>query len=161
MVGTTIIIGAHTISSADILSITINESASVTLSEMASDFCEAIIRSDVDYLDSLPYATQVSVYRGSAVLDVFYLTNVTRIKTDQYKLEMTSFLGILDGEMFYGGYYTGQELQDVIETIIQTNGLNLSTTDHSDMLEMIEYDAAFADLPIYRNRQLFLQTTLS
>lgn len=149
MVGTTIIIGAHTISSADIVSITINESASVTLSEMASDFCEAIIRSDVDYLDSLPYATQVSVYRGSAILDVFYLTNVTRIKTDQYKLEMTSFLGILDGEMFYGGYYTGQELQDVIETIIQTNGLNLTTTDHSDMLEMIEYDAAFADLPIY------------
>lgn len=149
MVDTTIVIGEHSISGVDIVSLTINESASVTLSEMASDFCEAVVRSDVDWLDSLPYATQVSIYRGSAILDVFYLTDVTRIKTDQYKLEMTSFLGILDGEMFYGGYYTGQELQDVIETIIQTNGLNLTTTDHSDMLDMIEYDAAFADLPIY------------
>lgn len=149
MVDTTIVIDGHSISGVDIVSLTINESASVTLSEMASDYCEAVVKSEVDWLDSLPYATQVGIYRGSAVLDVFYLTDVTRIKADQYKLEMTSFLGILDGEMFYGGYYTGQELQDVIETIIQTNGLNLSTTDHSDMLEMIEYDAAFADLPIY------------
>lgn len=149
MVDTTIVIDGHSISGVDIVSLTINESASVTLSEMASDFCEAVVKSEVDWLDSLPYATQVSIYRGSAILDVFYLTDVTRIKADQYKLEMTSFLGILDGEMFYGGYYTGQELQDVIETIIQTNGLNLTTTDHSDMLDMIEYDAAFADLPIY------------
>lgn len=149
MVDTTIVIDEHSISGVDIVSLTINESASVTLSEMASDYCEAVVKSEVDWLDSLPYATQVGIYRGSAVLDVFYLTDVTRIKADQYKLEMTSFLGILDGEMFYGGYYTGQELQDVIETIIQTNGLNLSTTDHSDMLDMIEYDAAFADLPIY------------
>ena len=149
MVDTTIVIDNHSISGYDIISLTIDESASVTLTEMASDYCEAVVKSEVDWLDSLPYATQVSIYRGSAILDVFYLTKVTRVKTDQYKLDMTSFLGILDGEMFYGGYYTGQELQDVIETIIQTNGLNLTTTDHSDMIDMIEYDAAFADLPIY------------
>ena len=149
MVETTIVIGEHSISGVDIVSLTINESASVTLSEMASDLCEAVVKSEIDWLDSLPYSTQVKIYRGSAILDVFYLTAVTRIKTDQYKLEMTSFLGILDGEMFYGGYYTGEELQNVIATIIQTNGLNLTTTDHSDMIENIEYDAAFADLPVY------------
>ena len=149
MVETTITIEGHSISGYDIISLTINESASVTLSEMASDFCEAVVRSEVDWLDALPYSTQVKIYRGSAILDVFYLTEVTRVKTDQYKLEMTSFLGILDGEMFYGGYYTGQNLSDVIATIIQTNGLNLTTTDHADMIANIEYDAAFADLPIY------------
>lgn len=149
MTETSIVIENHTITSVDIISLTITESASVTLDQMANDACEAIVRSDTTYLDSIPYGTQVSIYRDSAILDVFYLTDVTRIKTDQYKLEMTSFLGILDGEMFYGGYYTGQELQNVIAQIIQTNGLDLTTTDHSDMLDMIEYDAAFADVPIY------------
>lgn len=149
MVATSIVIDQYTISDDEIVDLIINESASLMLSQMASDSCEAIVKSDSDYLDTLLYGTQVKIYRGSAILDVFYLTNVIKIKANQYKLEMTSFLGILDGEMFYGGYYTGETLQEVIETIIQTNGLNLTTTDHSDIIATIEYDAAFADLPIY------------
>lgn len=149
MVETSIVIDDFTISDDEIVELTINESASLMLNQMATDSCEAVVKSDSDYLDTLAYGTQVKIYRGSAILDVFYLTEVIKIKANQYKLEMTSFLGILDGEMFYGGYYTGETLREVIETIIQTNGLNLTTTDHADIIATVEFDAAFADLPIY------------
>lgn len=151
MVENTIIIGdnEYTFTGADILQLTTSRSTSILLDEMVSDVCEAVVVSNSDYIDSLGYGTRVGILRDAAVQDVFYLTKVTRIKKNQYKLDMTSFLGILESEMFYGGYYTGESFQNVIESIIQTNGLNPNTTDHADMLGLIEYDTGVASLPVY------------
>lgn len=149
MVQNIIMVGAHTFYGQDILELHTSRTSSLLLDEMATDACEAIVICEDGTLDLLAYGTKVSILRDFAVQDVFYLTSVTRIKTRQYKLNMTSFLGILDSEMYYGGYYTGQTFQSLVESIIQTNGLNPNTTDHADMLPLIEYDSGVASLPIY------------
>jgi len=139
----------YTITGNDILSLTVTRSNSLMLDQMSSDVCEATVFSETDDLDGLSYGTQISIYRDAALQDVFYLSKVTRLKRDQYKLEMTSFFGILESEIFYGGYYTGENFQDVVESIIQTNGLDPTTTDHSDVLDLIQYDPGVPDLPVY------------
>lgn len=139
----------YTITGNDILSLTVTRSNSLMLDQMSSDVCEATVFSDTDDLDQLSYGTQVSIYRDAALQDIFYLSKVTRLKRDQYKLEMTSFFGILESEIFYGGYYTGENFQDVVESIIQTNGLDPTTTDHSDALDLIQYDPGVPELPVY------------
>ena len=151
MVENAIIIGEseHVIHAEDIMELTITRSTSLLLAEMASDICEAVVVSENPYLVDLNYGTKISVFRDIAVQDVFYLTKVTRIKRDQYKLEMTSFFGILESEMFYGGYYTGEDFKDVVESIIQTNGLDPTTTDHADILDQIVYDEGVEDLPVF------------
>lgn len=151
MVENSIVIGDndYTITGENIIDLTVNRSNSLMLDEMTSDICEATVFSNDDYLDQLAYSTKISIYRDIAVQDVFYLTKVTRIKKDQYKLEMSSFFGILENEVFYGGYYTGEEFQDIVESIIQTNGLDPTTTDHAEVLDQIEYDDGVAELPVY------------
>ena len=139
----------HTITGDDILELTVNRSNSLMLDQMSSDVCEALVICATDYLDNLPYGTKVSIVRDVATQDVMYLSKVTKIKPNQYKLEMTSFFGILESEMFYGGYYTGDEFQDVVESIIQTNGLDPTTTDHADVLAQITYDDGVAELPVF------------
>ena len=139
----------YTITGDDILSLTVTRSNSLMLDQMSSDECEATVFSETDDLDGLSYGTQVNIFRDAALQDVFYLSKVTRLKRDQYKLEMTSFFGILESEIFYGGYYTGEDFQDVVESIIQTNGLDPTTTEHSDVLDLIQYDPGVADLPVY------------
>ena len=139
----------YTITGDDILSLTVTRSNSLMLDQMSSDECEATVFSETDDLDGLSYGTQVNIFRDAALQDVFYLSKVTRLKRDQYKLEMTSFFGILENEIFYGGYYTGEDFQDVVESIIQTNGLDPTTTDHADVLDLIQYDPGVADLPVY------------
>ena len=104
----------YTITGDDILSLTVTRSNSLMLDQMSSDVCEATVFSDTDDLDELVYGTQISIFRDAALQDVFYLSKVTRLKRDQYKLEMTSFFGILESEIFYGGYYTGEDFQDVV-----------------------------------------------
>ena len=138
-----------TITADDILELTVTRSNSLMLDEMSSDVCEATVFSETDYLNDIEYGTKMTIIRDVAIQDVFYLTKVTRLKEDQYKLEMTSFFGILDNEMFYGGYYTGEEFKDVVESIIQTNGLDPTTTDHADVLEQIQYDEGVAELPVF------------
>ena len=139
----------RTITGDDIVELSVNRSNSLLLDQMSSDVCEAIVICDDDYIDDLAYGTKISIVRDIAIQDVMYLSKVTKIKATQYKLELTSFFGILESEVFYGGYYTGDEFQDVVEAIIQTNGLDPTTTDHADMLDQITYDEGVAELPIY------------
>lgn len=151
MVENKIVIGNNyrTIAGENIIDLTVNRSNSLMMDEMASDICEATVYNNDNYLDQLEYGTKISIYRDVAVQDVFYLTKVTRVKKELYKLEMTSFFGILESEMFYGGYYTGQNFKDIVENIIQTNGLDPTTTDHEEVLDQIEYDDGVATLPVY------------
>ena len=139
----------HTITGDDILELKTNRSNSIMLDQMSSDVCEALVICEDDYMDNLAHGTKVSIMRDVAIQDVMYVSKVTKMKPDQYKLEMTSFFGILESEMFYGGYYTGERFQDVVESIIQTNGLDPTTTDHQDILDQITYDEGVADLPVY------------
>ena len=141
--------GEHTITGDDIITLTVTRSNSIMLEEMSSDACEATVINSSGILDDLAYGTKMQIVRDIAVQDTFYLSKVTRLNRDQYKLEMTSFFGILDNEIFYGGYYTGETFQSVVESIIQTNGLDTTTTDHADVLAQIEYDDGINDLPVY------------
>lgn len=141
--------GEHTITGDDIITLTVTRSNSLMLEEMSSDSCEATVINSSGILDDLAYGTKMQIVRDIAVQDTFYLSKVTRLNRDQYKLEMTSFFGILDNEIFYGGYYTGETFQSVVESIIQTNGLDTTTTDHADVLAQIEYDDGIEDLPVY------------
>ena len=80
-----------TITADDILELTVTRSNSLMLDEMSSDVCEATVFSETDYLNDIEYGTKMTIIRDVAIQDVFYLTKVTRLKEDQYKLEMTSF----------------------------------------------------------------------
>ena len=141
--------GEYTITGDDIIELKTTRSNSILLDQMSSDVCEAKIVCDDDFWDTLPYGTKICIMRDVAIQDVMYLSKVTRIKQDQYQVEMTSFFGILDSETYYGGYFTGENFQDVVEAIIQTNGLDPTTTDHADMLAQITYDEGVAELPVY------------
>ena len=139
----------YTITGDYILELKTNRSNSIMLDQMSSDVCEALVISETDLVTSLAYGTKISIVRDVAIQDVMYVSKVTKIKPTQYKVEMTSFFGILESEIFYGGYYTGEDFQDVVESIIQTNGLDPTTTDHQDMLDQIVYDEGVAELPVY------------
>lgn len=106
----------------DINSVT---SADLILNELSADSAELT----VDYVDTynklrdLGWAVPVCIYNDNGLSEKFYSTGVTRTGKNQYKITATSLIGLLEYDTYYGGIFSGDTFQSVIENIITTNGI--------------------------------------
>lgn len=71
-----------------------------------------------DDVTKTPYGTPVSYYRNDELFGKFYLSSVTRNSISTFSFDCTSGVGILDKLRHYGGLYTGQTVETVLDDII-------------------------------------------
>lgn len=99
-----------------------------TVNVVGEELCADTMEIEVNFNDengtlrSIGWATPVYYYSGSELVGKFYSTKVTRIGRERYKIYTTSSVGILGYEQFYGGIYSGDTVQSLVEKIIKTNG---------------------------------------
>lgn len=100
-------------------------SVSLVGEELAADTLTVTVNyNDTDEeLRTLPYGTPVWYYIDMELVGRFFSTNVDRVGKTHYQINCTSVIGILDKEIFYGGIYFGRKLNQVINSIVQTNGI--------------------------------------
>lgn len=64
------------------------------------------------------YGDPVLYYHGETLVGKFYVTGITRVAKDEYKMLCTSAVGLLENDMHYGGLYNGVRLQQLLAEII-------------------------------------------
>lgn len=69
-------------------------------------------------LDKLPYGTPIWVYRNESLFGKFYSQQITRIGKTWFDILGVSYLGILDGQIHYGGLYAGDSFEDLLRDIL-------------------------------------------
>ena len=109
----------------DLMSVSVDTSVSLVLDEMASDTAEiTVLYDDANKeLQNLLWGTPVYIDEGAVPIGKFLLKRVSRVGEKTYKLECTSLVGLLDYGTYYGGMFSGELFQDVVENIITTNGM--------------------------------------
>lgn len=109
----------------DILSTSGDLSVDMIGAELCTDVMEAEVSyDDVDgELQALLWATPVYFYYDDQLAGKLYCVNVTRTARKKYLIRTTSAAGIMDHDTYYGGMYSGETFQTVVEQIIGTNGL--------------------------------------
>ena len=107
-----------------IVSISAEMAVNVIGEELSADAFEAEINyEDIGYAFlNLEYASRIYYYDGADQIAMYYSTNVKRIGKTRYVLYGTSFVGLFDKETFYGGIYTAQTFQAVVNDIICAKG---------------------------------------
>lgn len=108
-----------------IMRVNINMAANVIGRELSADSFEAEIEYDdaSGDLRGVGYATPIYYIRDGQQDAKFYITLIKRIGLKRYVIQATSFVGIFNTQMFYGGVYRRFNMQDLVETIIASNGL--------------------------------------
>lgn len=108
-----------------IMSINGHASVNVIAKELSADSFEATINfDDADGdLRALEYATCIFLYQDDALIELSYFTNVKRIGKYQYTIYGTSFIGLLDKEPSYGGFFTGAAFKNAVMQMICADGV--------------------------------------
>jgi len=132
-----------------IIDLTEDTAVSISGEEMSSDALTFSVKCEDATLAAAAYATQITIVRNALVKSTFFLRYVEQTKENIYQIEATSAVGLLSKEYFYGGYYTGQTLQTVVTSIINTNGLDTTMTEHPEIISLLQYDEGVASIPIY------------
>lgn len=82
---------------------------------------------DRDTLKSLNYATQIVCYNGGVndgqLIGKYYFESVERQGVSKWLIRATSVVGIAEKESFYGGFYTAEPFENVVNEILFTDGL--------------------------------------
>ena len=125
----TVYIGANTetplfvFDSDSIISINTSTAIDPTQSELSVDTAEIVLRNNDTTIKDLEWATPVFIYEDTNFIGKFYFTKVERIGIESYKLTTVSAIGLLDYDTYYGGIFTGQTFREIVENILETNGL--------------------------------------
>lgn len=109
-----------------IIDVSINTAVDPIQNELSADVLEFTVIYDdtLELLRNTEWATAIYVYKNDSLVGKFYFTNISRIANDQYTINATSVIGLIDGDTFYGGMYHGADFEDVIRQIILTNGFS-------------------------------------
>lgn len=112
----------------DIESISTVTSCDLIADELSNDSITFTVFYDDanETLRSLPWATPVHLYDGTTLRQIFYFRSVERTAAKKYVITALSAIGIFDYETYYGGMYSGERFQDVVEDIVLTNGFRNS-----------------------------------
>lgn len=82
---------------------------------------------------SIPFDFQkkqkLNLYFNGKIIGSFYLKNGARKSKTDYKMDSHDAIGVLDGNEFYGGVYSGQAAGDVIDQIFNGENLNYLLDD--------------------------------
>ena len=88
--------------------------------------CDLFYDDTNDRLKSLSYATPLFYYSENRLVSKYYISRVARTGVKKYRIYSTSLIGLIEKEIFYGGFYTGERFQDVLNDILFTNGVDMS-----------------------------------
>lgn len=76
------------------------------------------IRVEVTNPVEYEYGTLAYYYHDNKLVGKFYVSEVERTGKNTYTISCVSAIGLLDTTTHYGGMYTGQSVQDVVEDIV-------------------------------------------
>lgn len=75
----------------------------------------------------MDYATVIFCYNGQAkdnhLIGKYYFTSVERQGVGKWLVRATSLIGLIEKENFYGGYYSNESFENVLDDILFTNGI--------------------------------------
>lgn len=108
--------------------INFDNSVDVINNELSADTLEVNLFYDDENgtLRATAYATPLFYYSENRLVSKYYISKIERTGTKRYKIYSTSLIGLIEKENFYGGFYTGQRFQDVLNDILFTNGVDMS-----------------------------------
>lgn len=118
-----VVIGDFTFEDDDIISVVIETAADVVGDELQSDVAEITVR-HVDGLDNIEWETPVDIYSDGIFVGKFYFTSAKRINKLSSVINATSLVGLMEYETYYGDYYNGTLLSEIIPDLIKSDGLN-------------------------------------
>ena len=105
----------------DAKSLDFEETVDLIESELSIDVLNFVVKysgNDVAGLTGLPYGTPVWHYLGETLKHKFYIKKVQRIARNQYRINTTSPIGILNKQYHKGGVYTGELFSALIADLI-------------------------------------------
>ncbi|WP_185967690.1 hypothetical protein [Clostridium sp. HBUAS56010] len=82
---------------------------------------------------------KLSLYFNGGLIGNFYLKNGARKSKTDYYMDAHDALGILDGNEYHGGIYTGQLVPDVIADIFSDEDFNYMLSDAFDNVQLHGY----------------------
>lgn len=92
---------------------------------------------------SVPFDLQkkqkLSLYFNGNLLGNFYLKNGSKKSKTDYYLDSHDALGILDGNEFPGGIFTGQKVPDIIDRIFADEDFNYLLDESFDQISLYGY----------------------
>jgi len=92
---------------------------------------------------SVPFDLQkkqkLALYFNSGLIGNFYLKNGAKKSKTDYYMDSHDALGILDGNEYHGGIYTGQLVPAVIANIFQDEDFNYLLSDAFDNVKLYGY----------------------
>lgn len=92
---------------------------------------------------SVPFDLQkkqkLSLYFNGGLIGSFYLKNGAKKSKTDYFMDSHDALGILDGNEYHGGIYTGQLVPDVIADIFNEEDFNYLLSDAFDNVKLYGY----------------------
>lgn len=80
---------------------------------------------------------KLTLYFNGKLIGNFYLKNGARKNKTDYHMDAHDAVGVLDGNEFAGGIYTGQPVSEVLEKIFENEDFNYLL------------DESFSDIPLY------------
>lgn len=80
---------------------------------------------------------KLTLYFNGELLGNFYLKNGARKNKTDYHMDSHDAIGVLDGNEFAGGIYTGQTVSDILTQLFEGEDFNYLL------------DTSFADIPVY------------
>lgn len=94
---------------------------------------------------------KLSVYFNGGLIGCFYLKNGSRKSKTDYYMDSHDALGVLDGNEYHGGIYTGQLVPDVIAEIFNGEDFNYLISDEFDNVPLYGY------IPYTKKRNALVQ----
>lgn len=67
--------------------------------------------------------TPIWYYKGSFLRGKYYIQKIKRNAPKKYLIRATSAIGLIAEEEFYGGYYSGVKLGNIVDNILYSDGL--------------------------------------
>lgn len=104
-----------------------NNAVNLIGDELSSDTLEvSVFFDDVDeVLLNLAYGTTIFYYSNDYLVGKYYVSEIERKGIKRYLIRATSLIGLIEKEEFYGGFYTGERFDNVLNDILFTSGVSL------------------------------------
>lgn len=105
-----------------------NNSVDLIGDELSSDTLEvSVFFDDVDeVLRNTEYGTPIFYYSNDYLVGKYYVSEIERKSIKRYLIRATSLIGLIEKENFYGGFYSGETFENVLNDILFSNGVNLT-----------------------------------
>lgn len=117
MIGNTIVYRDVTFTDVNVKSGQFNSECSLTADALGIDTFEFDVISDDTSLTEFQRNAPLRYYHGEKLRGTYYVQDIDRIGSDQYRISGDSAVGLLAQRAHPGGIYTGQTVREVVRDI--------------------------------------------